>query len=441
MSKIPADSTDMELADDALCAALTAWLPGRRWYAGKGHDVVDSRILSRYRMDRFDHVVLGVELDGQGWHVYQVPVAVRAAFAQEHVIATTAQGLLVDAVNDGACVAALLEATGASPQLDPRATPARPAAQWRADAMGLTSFRLLDVEQSNTSVVFDDRALVKVLRRLNPGINPEVEVPWRLSTSGCQDVAQILGWINGGWHDPNEGHVVHGHLAVIQEFYPGAVDAGVLAYQALKQDDDFIERAREIGQVTARVHADLAKSFPQTSISGEHLQGRLTERITRAARAVPEIVPMLADLLEQLEVMRRNDQVDVQRVHGDLHLGQVLWTPHGWRMCDFEGEPGVSLEVRRLPDHPMRDVAGMLRSFAYIAWLASGDTTAAARWRSDVCAAFRAGYESSTGPVDERLLRAYMIDKAAYEAVYEKRNRPQWLSIPLSALGEYASGS
>ena len=72
MSKIPADSTDMELADDALCAALTAWLPGRRWYAGKGHDVVDSRILSRYRMDRFDHVVLGVELDGQGWHVYQV---------------------------------------------------------------------------------------------------------------------------------------------------------------------------------------------------------------------------------------------------------------------------------------------------------------------------------------------------------------------------------
>ena len=132
MSKIPADSTDMELADDALCAALTAWLPGRRWYAGKGHDVVDSRILSRYRMDRFDHVVLGVELDGQGWHVYQVPVAVRAAFAQKHVIATTAQGLLVDAVNDGACVAALLEATGASPQLDPRATPARPAAQWRA---------------------------------------------------------------------------------------------------------------------------------------------------------------------------------------------------------------------------------------------------------------------------------------------------------------------
>ncbi len=432
----------MELADDALCAALTAWLPGRRWYAAKGHDVSESRILSRCRMDGFDHVILGVQLQGQGWHVYQVPVAIRAGCSQEHVIATTAEGTLVDAVSDGACVAALLEAKDASPQLDPAATPVRPAAQWRADTMELTNFRVLDVEQSNTSVVFDDRVLVKVLRRLNPGINPEVEVPWRLSMSGCQDVGQVLGWVNGGWRDPDEAYLVHGHLAVIQEFYPGALDAGILAYKALKQGDDFIERARELGQVTARVHADLARAFPQTSISAEHLEHRLAGRIIRAAHAVPEIAPMLADLLQQVAALSSRDhQVDVQRVHGDLHLGQVLWTAHGWRMCDFEGEPGENLEVRRLPDHPMRDVAGMLRSFAYVAWLAWGDTAAARQWRVRACSAFRAGYESAAGPVDEVILRAYLIDKAAYEAVYEKRNRPQWLSIPLSALSEYTGGS
>jgi maltokinase len=147
---------------------------------------------------------------------------------------------------------------------------------------------------------------------------------------------------------------------------------------------------------------------------------------------------MLTELLQQVAAVRRGDQIDVQRVHGDLHLGQVLWTADGWRMCDFEGEPGEDLEVRRLPDHPMRDVAGMLRSFAYVAWLGEGDTATGVRWRSDVSAAFRAGYESTAGPIDEGLLRAYSIDKAAYEAVYEKRNRPQWLSIPLSALAEYA---
>ncbi|MEZ5157787.1 MAG: phosphotransferase [Candidatus Nanopelagicales bacterium] len=431
----------MELADDALCAALTAWLPGRRWYAAKGHDISATRILSRCRMDGFDHVILGVEPQGQGWHVYQVPVAIRAECSQEHVIATTAEGMLVDAVSDGACVAALLEARDGSPQLDPAATPVRPAAQWRAKAMELTNFRVLDVEQSNTSVVFDDHVLVKVFRRLNPGINPEVEVPGRLATYGCQDVGQVLGWVNGGWRDPDEAHLVHGHLAVIQEFYPGAVDAGILAYKALKQGDDFIERSRELGQVTARVHADLARVLGRTSMSAGHLERRLAERITRAAHAVPEIAPMLTDLLQQVAALSiRGQQVDVQRVHGDLHLGQVLWTAHGWRMCDFEGEPGENLEVRRLPDHPMRDVAGMLRSFAYVAWLAWGDAPAARQWRGRACAAFRDGYESTAGPVDELVLRAYLIDKAAYEAVYEKRNRPQWLSIPLSALAEYAGG-
>ena len=315
MSKIPADSTDMELADDALCAALTAWLPGRRWYAGKGHDVVDSRILSRYRMDRFDHVVLGVELDGQGWQRLPGsgggPGCVCSGARHRNDRAGPARGR---AVNDGACVAALLEATGASPQLDPGQhrhglRPNGEPARW-----DWTSFRLLDVEQSNTSVVFDDRALVKVLRRLNPGINPggsalavcprPVVRMWRRSSDGSTAAGTIPTkgtWFTDIWQSSRSSI---GRRRRRSSGVPGA-----------ERDDDFIDAPRNRTGHRPCVHADLAKSFPQTSISGG--TSRTPHgRITRAARAVPEIVPMLADLLKQLEVMRRNDQVDVQRVHG-----------------------------------------------------------------------------------------------------------------------------
>ena len=122
---------------------------------------------------------------------------------------------------------------------------------------------------------------------------------------------------------------------------------------------------------------------------------------------------------------------------GLVILGQALSTPHGWKILDFEGEPGGELDARRVLDHPMRDVAGMLRSYAYAAWQGGGNSDAAIAWGADCRAAFLSGYAAS-GDIDpadhEVLLTAYTIDKAAYEAVYEQRNRPDWIEIPLTAL-------
>lgn len=135
--------------------------------------------------------------------------------------------------------------------------------------------------------------------------------------------------------------------------------------------------------------------------------------------------------------------ITVQRVHGDLHLGQVLRAADGWKLLDFEGEPGAPMADRVVPDHPLRDVAGMLRSFAYAAAQGGAglDPAVVATWRADCERAFLAGYAGSGAAdptADADSLAAYLVDKAAYEAAYERRHRPDWLAIPMEALAELA---
>ena len=151
-------------------------------------------------------------------------------------------------------------------------------------------------------------------------------------------------------------------------------------------------------------------------------------------------------LREFYEAFAQSPPILVQRVHGDLHLGQVLRSVSGWTVLDFEGEPVKSIASRREMDSPLRDVAGMLRSFDYAGYhqiVDSGSTTQsnyrAAEWADRNREAFQAGYAQGAGEViDERalvLLRAFEADKAVYEAAYEARNRPAWLAVPLASLG------
>ena len=125
-------------------------------------------------------------------------------------------------------------------------------------------------------------------------------------------------------------------------------------------------------------------------------------------------------------------------MHGDFHLGQTLHTPSGWKIIDFEGEPAKNLAERVAPDSVWRDVAGMMRSFDYAAASVPGD--AAGAWRDGCRAAFLDGYTDGRGlgADDAGLLAAYEADKAVYEVVYEVRNRPDWVGIPLGAVATLA---
>src|SRR3954466_3880338 len=177
---------------------------------------------------------------------------------------------------------------------------------------------------------------------------------------------------------------------------------------------------------------------------------QLHERLDAALLVVPELAEH-ADAMRGLydEVAARTAPVEVQRVHGDYHLGQVLRTQDGWVLLDFEGEPARSLEERTALMSPLRDVAGMLRSFDYAARHLLAERTGeqplayrANEWADRNRTAFCDGYAKAAGsdPRDNSvLLRAFELDKAVYEVVYEARNRPTWLAIPLGSVERLAT--
>jgi maltokinase len=217
---------------------------------------------------------------------------------------------------------------------------------------------------------------------------------------------------------------------------------------------DFAGDSERLGAATASVHADMAKVLPTETADPEwfsHLAEQMSARLDDAIA----VVPQLADHAEGLRrlyaaVAHSTERVVRQRVHGDLHLGQVLRTATGWILLDFEGEPARSLESRRELDSPLRDVAGMLRSFDYAArhMLVEQPDDAQRAYRAQEWAernrtAYCAGYSAASGldPCgDSPLLRAFEADKAVYECVYEARNRPHWLMIPLNSLSRISSG-
>ena len=454
---------------------LAAWMPRQRWYTHKGHVPV----LRRVGGFRFEDPAgrVGAEtlivLDEATVPpvVYQVPLTYRDTplpGGEDAQVGTCEHSVLgtryvYDGCKDPRYVEALLELVTTSGRSDRGYssvgvdTPAQGLAAPDAPRVELTASKVLSGEQSNTSIILQARDLddgtarpliVKVFRVLHDGENPDVILQSALAAAGSALVPLPVGSATGEWADPSRTDAVaHGHLAFAQEFLPGTVDAWRVALDAVTAGTDFTDRARELGAATAAVHRDLAATMPTEPAGRAARQAQLRswqERRDAAFDAVPELRGHAAAAAEIYAAAAAADWPDLQRIHGDYHLGQVLDVAgRGWVLLDFEGEPMRPLSERVLPDLPLRDVAGMLRSFDYAAGsraLAQPDAgPAALAWATACRGAFLDGY--ATAATDPRvdadaaaLLRALELDKALYEVVYEARNRPAWLGIPAAAV-------
>ncbi|GII87402.1 aminoglycoside phosphotransferase [Sphaerisporangium siamense] len=459
---------------------LAGWITGQRWFAGKSRaisglavesatplplrgleetrqsDVAGS---SRTTGDQVSvrHVVITVT-QGDAVDRYQLLVGLRPELPQRlrHVaIGETAEGFAYDAVHDADVTGVLLAAMAGDADVGPLRFRRMPGTTIDTSLRSL----VLGGEQSNTSLVFGDAYICKLFRKLIPGVNPEVEVVSALARRGSRNIARPYGWVETDVDGQSTT------LAFVQEFLSTASDGWALALTSVRDlygsppgtpccdaGGDFAAESHRLGMATARLHRQMADAFPTSTIEAPEVK-RMVEGFRRRLESAISEVPELAahagvahQAFDRLADIGR--PITVQRVHGDYHLGQVMRTPSEWVVLDFEGEPGQPLRERRALDSPLRDVAGMLRSFDYAArHLLFGRPDAealepcAAEWAERNRAEFVAGYSAAGGRIhgdDAVVLRALELSKAAYEVVYEARNRPTWLPIPLAAFTQAA---
>jgi maltokinase len=422
---------------------IAPWIARQRWFANSTGDALteeaslplteDGRVRTAFVRD----ATAGAEA------LYQVPLVITADSGID------GSGL-ADGPHDPAFVTALLEVLlGDAPIEGTGVTAHGQRIGWTGPAPTVRTARVLSGEQSNSSIIVDATTadgdavglMVKVFRALHDGENPDVVLQSAISAAGSKRVPETFGALVGTWPDGSApSGVARGHLAVAQEFLADTRDAWRVALDAARAGEDFARPARDLGAATAEVHGVLASVLP-TALADDAaraaLLGSMRTRAASAAALVPSIDAVQDEVEAALEAGASGAWPALQRVHGDYHLGQVLLVPgRGWVLLDFEGEPLRPMAERSEPDLALRDVAGMLRSFDYVAGTLAqegGDEAAARAWTERARAAFLAGYEAESGASltpSVALLQALELDKALYECVYEARNRPSWLPIP-----------
>ncbi|MER6813371.1 phosphotransferase [Spirillospora sp. NPDC000708] len=475
--------------DPSLVRLLAGWLPRQRWFGGKDSPIEDLSIGTATELRTGEpglhHLVLDVRQNGATEH-YQVLLGVRRDLPERlrpHEIgllagATGITGHAYDAAHDPELTRPLLAHMAGESVIGPLRFRRAPGTGIRTDLDGTPS----TAEQSNTSLVFGDAYMCKLFRKLAPGVNPDLEVNLALTRAGCEHVPAVHGWIELAPGGDGAGGGEPVTLALLSEYLRSATDGWQLALTsvrdwfaqplppgppdaqaALTTDDpgaaggDFAAEAERLGAATAQVHSDLARAFGVTTVPAERLRALaagMNDQLDAVAEAVPQLRPHAPAIRAAFgEVAAAAGGLQFQRVHGDYHLGQVMRTDTGWVLLDFEGEPARAPAERRAPAHPLRDVAGMLRSFEYAArfLIASDGNLApgtadmleqrARAWAERNRNAFCAGYAAAGGPdpaAHAALVRAFEFDKAVYEIRYEARNRPSWLPVPLRSLEHLA---
>ncbi len=438
--------------------SLREWVKEQRWYASKSRGVAGIEIVEGISLSDDLFLALVQTRFATGTHeLYQLPLAlVRSGeLPGSSAIARTSDWTAYDALGDPSRLLALVRLMDAGEEIE--ATEGRFSFH-RTEAMARigenAQVRAIGVEQSNSSVVIDDQLVVKVFRKLEPGINPELELLRLLTARGFPNIAPLYGWYD------YDGQALAATLGVVQEFFPDAVGGWELALERIGTESEWLlDQLGELGTVTAQMHNVLASDNTDPAFSPEEpsqeslslLTATVDEDIERIFLRLPDnedLAPIAGRGQDVRERLVARAQVGVGgrviRTHGDYHLGQTLHTPTGWVIIDFEGEPARALPARRAKRSPLRDVASMLRSFAYVSSAiellrgrsAPPDFEAQARTR--FLSRYFAEVDPTLLPAGEaaiaNLLSIFELEKAIYELRYELDNRPDWIAIPVAGI-------
>ena len=463
---------------------LIEFLPQQRWFGSKGRtlksiDVRDHAVLDENE-EGGESVVLALLdvsfTDGVS-AIYQMPLlvnqtgGVRDAMEDVGRLSVFGRALARGETHKGAHGAFRF----GGPGLDPLAPP------------GHGSVRAMGAEQSNSSIVLDDAVILKLIRRVEEGDNPELELNRFLTNEGFEYIPAQVGEIFYEEDHP-EGEGMNIDLGIAQQFVgdategwsealkhvsalydgiSGVEDASTKREQVESMTSTLLEEFAALGEVTAGLHIAFGRGHEhdpevaRESATAQDLSDWAMHARHALAALPKEPLPELTDELigaveDRLQVIEDLDDVGAKtRIHGDYHLGQVLLGPRGWLILDFEGEPLRSLEERRSLQSPLRDVAGMLRSFSYATYSALYERAEpdSDRWSQlepwaatfeelardyFLQAYLRTSHEADLLPQDrddlQALLDFFELDKGLYEVNYEIGHRPEWVRIPLRGI-------
>ncbi|HWF73422.1 MAG TPA: hypothetical protein VG186_08765 [Solirubrobacteraceae bacterium] len=440
--------------------ALKEWIENQRWYASKSRRVASIELDESIVLSEDPMLLLALvqAVFATGQHeLYQLPLGFRREGDDSgpEAIAVAEGWSVFDALADPDLALELLRHIDASEDLESADGCLRFR---RADAsLGVSedaSVRPVGVEQSNSSLVFGDDLVLKIFRRIEPGTNPELEMLRFLTARGFPHIAPLRGWYE------YEGRPVAATLGVAQEFLPDAQDGWELALDRIAEDPEgFLELLGSLGTVTAEMHSVLASDATDPAFIPEEpsnealslLTATIDEDIQRIFARLPDderLAPIAGRGADVRERLAQRSAISsgghVIRSHGDFHLGQTLYTPRGWVIIDFEGEPARPLPERRQKRSPLRDVASMLRSFAYAtsALEILRGRPAPEDFEERARETFLEHYFETVEPTllpggpaaVANLLSIFELEKAIYELQYEINNRPDWVTIPVAGI-------